>query len=67
MQQRGFVQASLYEKAAPEDSRDDGLGYNTAILVSPTGELVARVRKMDISNSEGYYEGTYFRPGPLER
>lgn len=61
-----FVQASLYERAAPEDGSDDGLGYNTAILVSPDGELVARVRKMHIPDSEGYREATYFRPGPAD-
>ncbi len=56
-----FVQASLYERAA-EDG--DGLGYNTAILVSPAGELVGRTRKLHIPISAGYYEDTYFRPGP---
>jgi N-carbamoylputrescine amidase len=59
-----FVQASLYEKAMPENGATDRLGYNTAILVSPTGGLVARVRKMHIPNSEGYHERTYLRPGP---
>ncbi|MBO0863889.1 MAG: hydrolase [Mycobacterium sp.] len=59
-----FVQSSLYEKAAPDDGSDDGLGYNTAILVSPAGELVARVRKLHIPDSEGYREAAYFRPGP---
>jgi N-carbamoylputrescine amidase len=57
-----FVHASLYEKAAGED----GLGYNTAILVSPSGELVARTRKLHIPLSAGYYEDTYFRPGPSD-
>ncbi|MCQ4363590.1 hydrolase [Mycobacterium gordonae] len=61
-----FVHASLFEKAAPRHGPDDGLGYNTAILVSPGGELVARVRKMHIPNSEGYCEGSYFRPGPAD-
>ena len=52
--------SSLYEKApAP-----DGLGYNTAILVSPSGDLVGRTRKMHIPISAGYYEDTYFRAGP---
>lgn len=60
---RIYVHASLYERAGPEDGADDGLGYNTAILVSPAGELVARVRKMHIPDSEGYRETTYFRPG----
>ncbi|TVS88756.1 nitrilase-related carbon-nitrogen hydrolase [Mycobacterium helveticum] len=61
-----FVQASLYEKAANEDGQDDGLGYNTAILVSPAGDLVARVRKMHIPDSECYREAAYFRPGPAD-
>ncbi|MBU8829244.1 nitrilase-related carbon-nitrogen hydrolase [Mycolicibacterium goodii] len=55
-----FVHASLYEKAPAAD----GLGYNTAILLSPAGELVGRTRKMHIPISAGYYEDTYFRPGP---
>lgn len=55
-----FVHASLYEKSYAAD----GLGYNTAILVAPTGELVGRTRKMHIPISAGYYEDTYFRPGP---
>jgi N-carbamoylputrescine amidase len=57
-----FVHASLYEKA----DAGDGLGFNTAILVSPAGDLVARTRKMHIPISAGYYEDTYFRPGPCE-
>lgn len=56
-----FVHASLYERTP--DQRD-GLGYNTAILVSPAGELVGRTRKLHIPISAGYYEDTYFRPGP---
>ncbi|SBS76222.1 Hydrolase, carbon-nitrogen family protein [uncultured Mycobacterium sp.] len=56
-----YVHASLYEKT-PE--AHDGLGYNTAILVSPAGELVGRTRKLHIPISAGYYEDTYFRPGP---
>lgn len=55
-----FVHASLYERAPAAD----GLGYNTAILVSPAGELVGRTRKLHIPISAGYYEDTYFRPGP---
>ncbi|MGW0162235.1 nitrilase-related carbon-nitrogen hydrolase [Mycobacterium sp. NPDC003323] len=57
-----FVHASLYEKAPAAD----GLGYNTAILVSPAGELAGRTRKMHIPISAGYYEDTYFRAGPPE-
>jgi N-carbamoylputrescine amidase len=59
-----FVHASLYERATAHDGADDGLGYNTAILVSPGGELVARTRKLHIPISAGYYEDTYFRAGP---
>jgi N-carbamoylputrescine amidase len=51
------VQASLYERAT-----DGGLGYNTAILIAPDGELVARVRKVHIPAAAGYHEDRYFRP-----
>ncbi|MEO7069658.1 MAG: nitrilase-related carbon-nitrogen hydrolase [Nostocoides sp.] len=54
------VHASLYERA----DQGDGLGFNTAILVGPTGELVARTRKTHIPVTAGYYEDKYFRPGP---
>ena len=54
------VHASLYERAP----QDDGLGYNTAILVAPDGRLVARTRKLHIPISAGYHEDRYFRPGP---
>ena len=57
-----FVHASLYEKAPAAD----GLGFNTAILVAPSGELVGRTRKLHIPISAGYYEDTYFRPGPAD-
>jgi len=53
-----MVHASLYE-AAP----DGGLGYNTAIVVAPTGELVARTRKAHLPITEGYFEDRWFRPG----
>lgn len=39
------------------------LGYNTAICVSPRGELVARTRKLHIPVTAGYYEDQYFAPG----
>jgi N-carbamoylputrescine amidase len=54
------VHASLYERA----DADDGLGYNTAIVVAPDGELVQRTRKLHIPVTAGYYEDHYFRPGP---
>jgi N-carbamoylputrescine amidase len=54
------VHASLYERADGED----GLGYNTAIVVAPSGELVGRTRKLHIPVTAGYHEDRYFRPGP---
>ncbi len=54
------VHASLYERAGGED----GLGFNTAIVVAPGGELVARTRKLHIPVTAGYHEDRYFRPGP---
>ena len=56
------VHASLYERA----DGPDGLGFNTAIIVSPDGELVARTRKLHIPLTAGYHEDRYFRPGPGE-
>jgi N-carbamoylputrescine amidase len=57
------VHASLFERADGPDG-PDGLGYNTAIVVSPAGELVSRTRKLHIPITAGYYEDRYFRPGP---
>jgi len=54
------VHASLFERV----DRDDGLGYNTAILLAPDGRLLARTRKLHIPITAGYYEDKYFRPGP---
>ncbi len=56
------VHASLFERA----DGDDGLGYNTAVVLSPDGELVARTRKLHIPVTAGYYEDHYFRPGPAD-
>lgn len=56
------VHASLYQYAPAED----GLGYNTAILVSPEGELIGKTHKLHIPVTAGYYEDTYFRGGPAE-
>jgi N-carbamoylputrescine amidase len=57
-----YVHASLYERAdAP-----DGLGYNTAIVIAPDGQLVSRTRKLHIPVTAGYYEDRYFRPGPAD-
>jgi N-carbamoylputrescine amidase len=54
------VHASLYERADAQD----GLGYNTAVVVAPDGRLVSRTRKLHIPVTAGYYEDHYFRPGP---
>jgi N-carbamoylputrescine amidase len=56
------VHASLYERA----EEGDGLGFNTAIVVTPEGDLAARTRKLHIPISAGYYEDRYFRPGPAD-
>ncbi|GAA4179441.1 nitrilase-related carbon-nitrogen hydrolase [Gryllotalpicola koreensis] len=60
------VHASLYERPADDDDPDDPRGYNTAIVVSPEGELIGRTRKTHIPVTAGYYEDTYFRPGPAQ-
>ncbi len=54
------VHASMYERADGED----GLGFNTAIVVAPSGDVVARTRKLHIPVTAGYYEDRWFRPGP---
>ena len=54
------IHASMYERA----DAADGLGYNTAIIVAPDGELLARTRKLHIPVTAGYHEDRYFRPGP---
>lgn len=55
------VHASLYEASRPDDG--PGLGFNTAIAVSPAGELLARTRKLHIPVTAGYHEDRWFRPG----
>jgi N-carbamoylputrescine amidase len=57
-----YIHASLYERA----DASDGLGFNTAIVVSPGGRLVSRTRKLHIPVTAGYYEDRYFRPGPAD-
>ncbi|MFJ5020629.1 nitrilase-related carbon-nitrogen hydrolase [Streptomyces goshikiensis] len=59
-----YVHASLYERAPAPDGADDGLGYNTAILVAPDGTLARRTRKTHIPVTAGYYEDQWFRQGP---
>jgi N-carbamoylputrescine amidase len=58
------VHASLYQRAENPDGPDDGLGLNTAILVSPDGELLARTNKLHIPVTAGYHEDKFFRQGP---
>jgi N-carbamoylputrescine amidase len=52
-----IIHASLYERDP------DGLGFNTAIAVDPSGELLARTRKIHIPQFEFYHEDRYFAPG----
>ena len=54
------IHASLYERV----EGGDGLGYNTAIVVTPDGELAGVTRKLHIPVTAGYHEDRYFRPGP---
>lgn len=57
-----IVHASLYEYA----DLPDGRGYNCAIMVDASGEIIARTRKLHIPVTAGYYEDKYFAPGPNE-
>ena len=58
------VHMSLYERADGIPGGQDGLGFNTAIVVGPDGALLARTRKLHIPITAGYHEDRYFRPGP---
>jgi N-carbamoylputrescine amidase len=55
-----YVHTSLYRRV----DDDDELGLNTAIIVNPSGELVAATNKLHIPVTAGYYEDKYFRAGP---
>jgi len=57
-----FVHASLFEY----ENLPDGRGWNTAIVVSPQGEVVAKTRKLHIPVTAGYYEDEYFTPGSAQ-
>jgi N-carbamoylputrescine amidase len=57
-----FVHASLFERTGDADGR----GLNTAIVVSPAGDIVAKTHKLHIPVTAGYYEDAYFRPGPAD-
>jgi N-carbamoylputrescine amidase len=54
------VHTSLYRRA----DAGDGLGLNTAIIVDPSGAVVAATNKLHIPVTAGYYEDEYFRAGP---
>jgi len=56
------VHISVYRRA----DGPDGLGLNTAILVAPDGSIIGHTDKLHIPITAGYYEDTYFRPGPAE-
>jgi N-carbamoylputrescine amidase len=60
MRSGAYVQASLYRR----DDGGDGLGLNTAILVSPGGGLVGATNKLHIPVTAGYHEDKFFREGP---
>ena len=53
------ITASLFEK------RTAGLYHNTSIMISPTGEIVDRYRKMHIPDDPRFFEKYYFTPGDL--
>ena len=57
-----YVHTSLYRKA----DEGDGLGLNTAIIVSPQGDIVAMTDKLHIPVTAGYYEDRYFRQGSAD-
>lgn len=59
-QYRITLHGSLFEK------RDfaDGRGLNTAVLLSPDGNLIGTTPKLHIPVTEGYFEDKYFQPGP---
>lgn len=58
------VHASLFERADDGAGDEDGRGFNTAVVLDPSGTVVARTRKLHIPVTEGYHEDRYFRPGP---
>ncbi|MCL2612547.1 MAG: hydrolase [Nocardioidaceae bacterium] len=59
------VHISVYRRPDDTDA-EDGRGLNTAILVAPDGSVVGETNKLHIPITAGYYEDTYFRPGPAE-
>lgn len=55
-----LVHASLFERTGAADGR----GLNTAIVVAPHGEILAKTHKLHIPVTAGYYEDRYFAEGP---
>ncbi len=53
------IVASLFERRAP------GLYHNTAVVLSPEGEIAGLYRKTHIPDDPLYYEKFYFTPGDL--
>ena len=58
-----LVHASLFERAPAPDGTDDGLGFNTAVLVAPSGEVVARTRKTAHPRDRGLLRGQVLPAG----
>ena len=52
------IHASLYER-----DLNGGIGFNTAIAVSPDSTLLAQTRKLHIPCFPGYHEDCYFAAG----
>lgn len=55
-QYSAYVVATMFEAAAPRP-------YNTAVVVSPGGGVVAVYRKLHLFDAYGYRESDYFQPG----
>ncbi|MBU6337098.1 MAG: hydrolase [Acidobacteria bacterium] len=55
------IHISLYEDS---EEATGGRGFNTAVVVLPSGEMAIRNRKLHIPISAGYYEDTWFDAGP---
>ena len=56
------VVMSLYEKPDELDPQD-AIGFNAAITISSSGDLLMRTRKTHLPVTAGYYEDTYFSHG----
>ena len=57
-----MVHCSIFEHTDTADHR----GFNTAMVVDTSGEIVAQTRKLHIPVTTGYYEDHYFSPGPAD-